>query len=175
MTWSRLKYVRSYILMLNISSKNTFLEEKEMTLNFKKCMGRGQGLEILSCLSAINTWFWASTPWNRPKSSGFRVLTRAPKKLSKILANTLIERNPPGGVFYLLCSLIKSRVRDITTRCSNATIASNRLPPGGGLRVFIETDSEASRLDEKDFCSSLVTKSRWLCRGAAWLSIECSL
>ena len=34
-TWSRLKYVRSYILMLTITIKNTFLEENEMNLNFK--------------------------------------------------------------------------------------------------------------------------------------------
>jgi len=34
-TWSRLKYIRSYILMLTITIKNTFLEENEMILNFK--------------------------------------------------------------------------------------------------------------------------------------------
>ena len=32
----------------------------------------------------------------------------------------LIERTPPpGGVFYLLCFLIKPCVRDFTTRCNS--------------------------------------------------------
>jgi len=112
-----------------------FLEEKEMTLNFKKCMGRGQGLEILSCLSAINTWFWASTPWNRPKSSGFRVLTRAPKNLSKILANTWWKKPPRGGFLFTMfpdqepCKRYHDEMLECDDRIKSIT-------PRGGFESF---------------------------------------
>ena len=64
-TWSRLKYVRSYILMLTITIKNTFFEENEMILDFNIHCEGSRFLNFHGLVDPLCGTSWHK--WNRYK------------------------------------------------------------------------------------------------------------